>query len=419
MKKNIDRLGKYKFIQAVFVLIYFLEVIFMKDFEIVLKYGCNPHQKPARVYTKGEKLPFKILNGNPGYINFMDAFNSWQLVKELKQATKLPAAASFKHVSPAGAAVGIPLSDALKKSYFAQDIELTPVAAAYARARGADRMSSFGDWAAISDIVDLPTATILSRSVSDGIIAAGYTDEALELLKKKKKGNYCIIEMDWDYEPEEIETREIYGMTFEQRRNDILANKDMLNNIVTNNKNITEEAKRDLLISMITLKYTQSNSVCFVLDGQVIGVGAGQQSRIHCTRLAGSKADIWYLRQHPSVLNLPFKEGISTPERDNAIDQYLRDDITPMEMKEWGNVFKEIPNRLTKEEKIEWLSNLTGVSLGSDAFFPFRDNIDRAAQSGVKYIVQPGGSVRDDIVIDACNEYDIAMVYSGLRLFHH
>lgn len=391
----------------------------MKDFEIVLKYGCNPHQKPARVYTKGEKLPFKILNGNPGYINFMDAFNSWQLVKELKQATKLPAAASFKHVSPAGAAVGIPLSDALKKSYFAQDIEITPVAAAYARARGADRMSSFGDWAAISDVVDLPTATILSRSVSDGIIAAGYTDEALELLKKKKKGNYCIIQMDWDYEPEEIETREIYGITFEQKRNDILANEDMLNNIVTNNKNITEEAKRDLLISMITLKYTQSNSVCFVLDGQVIGVGAGQQSRIHCTRLAGSKADIWYLRQHPAVLNLPFKEGISTPERDNAIDQYLRDDITPMELKEWGNVFKEIPNRLTKEEKAEWLSNLTGVSLGSDAFFPFRDNIDRAAQSGVKYIVQPGGSVRDDIVIEACNEYDIAMVYSGIRLFHH
>ena len=391
----------------------------MKDFEIVLKYGCNPHQKPARVYTKSENLPFKILNGNPGYINFMDTFNSWQLVKELKQATKLPAAASFKHVSPAGAAVGVPLSNVLKKSYFVEDIELTPVAAAYARARGADRMSSFGDWAAISDVVDLPTAIILSRSVSDGIIAAGYTDEALELLKKKKKGNYCIIQMDWDYEPEEIETREIYGITFEQKRNDILANKDMLNNIVTNNKNITEEAKRDLLISMITLKYTQSNSVCFVLDGQVIGVGAGQQSRIHCTRLAGSKADIWYLRQHPAVLNLPFKEGISMPERDNAIDQYLRDDITPMELKEWGNVFKEIPNRLTKEEKAEWLSNLTGVSLGSDAFFPFRDNIDRAAQSGVKYIVQPGGSVRDDIVIEACNEYDIAMVYSGIRLFHH
>lgn len=391
----------------------------MKDFEIVLKYGCNPHQKPARVYTKSENLPFKILNGNPGYINFMDAFNSWQLVKELKQATKLPGAASFKHVSPAGAAVGVPLSNVLKKSYFVEDIELTPVAAAYARARGADRMSSFGDWAAISDVVDLPTAIILSRSVSDGIIAAGYTDEALELLKKKKKGNYCIIQMDWDYEPEEIETREIYGITFEQKRNDILANKDMLNNIVTNNKNITEEAKRDLLISMITLKYTQSNSVCFVLDGQVIGVGAGQQSRIHCTRLAGSKADIWYLRQHPAVLNLPFKEGISTPERDNAIDQYLRDDITPMELKEWGNVFKEIPNRLTKEEKAGWLSNLAGVSLGSDAFFPFRDNIDRAAQSGVKYIVQPGGSVRDDIVIEACNEYDIAMVYSGIRLFHH
>lgn len=391
----------------------------MENEQIILKYGCNPHQNPARIYTKNRTLPFKILNGTPGYINFMDAFNSWQLVKELKQATGLPAAASFKHVSPAGAAVGIPLSDVLKKSYFVEDIELSSVATAYARARGADRMSSFGDFVAISDIVDLPTAIILSRSVSDGIIAPGYTSEALELLMKKKKRSYCVIEMDWNYEPNKIERREIYGITFEQRRNDMLAKEEMFNNIVTSNKSITESAKRDLLISMITLKYTQSNSVCFVLDGQVIGVGAGQQSRIHCTRLAASKADRWYLRQHPAVLNLPFKEGVSSPNRDNVIDQYLRDDITPMEMKEWSNVLKEIPNRLTKEEKAEWLSNLAEVSLGSDAFFPFRDNIDRAAQSGVKYIVQPGGSLRDDIVIEACNEYDMIMACSGVRLFHH
>lgn len=391
----------------------------MRNSEIILKYGCNPHQSKARIYVKNNTLPFEILNGNPGYINFMDAFNSWQLVKELKLIIGLPAAASFKHVSPAGAAIGIPLSDVLKKAYFVEDIELSPVASAYARARGADRMSSFGDWAAISDIVDLPTATILSRSVSDGIIASGYTDEALQLLKKKKKGNYCIIKMDYDYEPEDIEKREIYGITFEQKRNNILLNKDMLNNIVTSNKNITDEAKRDLLISMITLKYTQSNSVCFVFDGQVIGVGAGQQSRIHCTRLAASKADIWYLRQHPDVLNLSFKEGISRPNRDNIIDQYLRDDITIEEMKDWGEMLNEIPNRLTKEEKAKWLSNLSGVSLGSDAFFPFRDNIDRAFKSGVKYIVQPGGSVRDDIVIKACNEYNIAMACSNIRLFHH
>lgn len=391
----------------------------MENDQIILKYGCNPHQNPARIFMKGGVIPFKVLNGKPGYINFMDAFNSWQLVKELKQATGLPAAASFKHVSPAGAAVGTPLNDVLKKSYFVEDIELSPVAAAYARARGADRMSSFGDFVAISDTVDLPTAIILSRSVSDGIIAPGYTGEALELLKKKKKGSYSIIQMDWDYEPNKIERREIYGITFEQKRNDMLVKKDMLNNIVTCNKEITDDAKRDLLISMITLKYTQSNSVCFAKDGQVIGVGAGQQSRIHCTRLAASKADIWYLRQHPAVLNLPFKEGISMPNKDNLIDQYLRDDVTPMEMKEWGNILKEIPDRLTKEEKAQWISNLKGVSLGSDAFFPFRDNIDRAVQSGVKYIVQPGGSVRDDTVIEACNEYDIIMACSGVRLFHH
>lgn len=391
----------------------------MENSQIELKYGCNPHQKPAKIYMKSGALPFKVLNGRPGYINFMDAFNSWQLVKELRGATGLPAAASFKHVSPAGAAIGIPLSASLKKSYFVEDIELSPVANAYARARGADRMSSFGDWAAISDIVDLATATILSKSVSDGIIAPGYTKEALDLLLKKKKGSYCIIQMDVDYEPEEVEKREIYGITFEQKRNNIQIQDEFLNNVVTENKEISKEAKRDLLISMITLKYTQSNSVCFVLDGQVIGVGAGQQSRIHCTRLAASKADIWYLRQHPAVLELQFKEGIPRANRDNAIDQYLRDDITPMEMKDWSSAFEKLPTRLTVEEKAAWLSKLTGVALGSDAFFPFRDNIDRAAQSGVKYIVQPGGSIRDDIVTLACNEYNIAMAYSNLRLFHH
>jgi len=391
----------------------------MRKSETILKYGCNPHQNQARIYVKDKGLPFEILNGKPGYINFIDAFNSWQLVKELKQMIGLPAAASFKHVSPAGAAIGLPLSDVLKKAYFVEDIELSEVASAYARARGADRMSSFGDWVAISDIVDLPTATILSRSVSDGIIASGYTDEALEHLTKKKKGSYCIIKMDYNYEPEEIEKREVYGITFEQKRNNIQLKYEMLNNIVTNNKNITDEAKRDLLISMITLKYTQSNSVCFVLDGQVIGVGAGQQSRIHCTRLAASKADIWYLRQHPNVINLSFKEGISKPNKDNLIDQYLRDDTTIEEMKDWGKMLNEIPDRLTKEEKVKWLSNLSGVSLGSDAFFPFSDNIDRAYQSGVKHIVQPGGSVRDDIVIQACNEYNIAMAFSNTRLFHH
>jgi phosphoribosylaminoimidazolecarboxamide formyltransferase/IMP cyclohydrolase len=391
----------------------------MKESEVILKYGCNPQQKPARIYSKTGTLPIQILNGKPGYINFMDAFNSWQLVKELKQATGLPAAASFKHVSPAGAAVGVPLDDVLKKAYFVEDIDLSPVAAAYARARGADRMSSYGDWAALSDIVDLPTAKILSRSVSDGIIAPGYTDEALELLVKKKKGKYCVIAMDWDYEPESIEKREIFGITFEQKRNDSVINEEMLKNVVTNNKNLPDNAKRDLLIAMITLKYTQSNSVCFVLDGQVIGVGAGQQSRIHCTRLAASKADIWYLRQHPRVLELPFKNGVPAPERDNVIDQYLRDDITPNEMKGWSNVLETAPNKLTAAEKNAWLSQLSGVSLGSDAFFPFRDNIDRAAQSGVKYIVQAGGSIRDDVVIDACNEYNMVMALSGVRLFHH
>jgi len=391
----------------------------MKNSELVLKYGCNPHQNPARIFTNNNSLPFKILNGNPGYINFMDAFNSWQLVKELKQITGLPAAASFKHVSPAGAAVGFPLSDSLKKSYFVENIDLSPISTAYVRARGGDRISSFGDWAAISDIVDLPTAKLLSSSVSDGIIAPGYTTEALKILKKKKRGNYCIIEMDWNYKPDNIERREIFGITFEQKRNGILTNEELLLNLVTDNKDIPADAKRDLLVSMVTLKYTQSNSVCFALDGQVIGVGAGQQSRIHCTRLAASKADTWSLRQHPSVINLPFKDGIPKFHRDNLIDQFLSDDITPMEMKDWHNILNYIPNRLTKEDKTQWLSNLTGVSLGSDGFLPFTDNIHRAAKSGVKYIIQPGGSLRDDIVIQACNKYNMAMAFSKIRLFHH
>ncbi|OAA92088.1 phosphoribosylaminoimidazolecarboxamide formyltransferase [Clostridium ljungdahlii] len=387
--------------------------------EFVLKYGCNPHQKPARVYMKEGPLPFKILNGKPGYINLMDAFNSWQLVKELRNTTGLCSAASFKHVSPAGAAVAVPLNDVLKKAYAISDIELSPAAIAYSRARGADRMSSYGDFAAISDEVDLSAAKILKTSVSDGIIAPSYSKEALELLKTKKKGNYCIIQIDPNYEPEEMEKREIFGVTFEQKRDDAVITDDLLKNIVTDNKNMPGSSKRDLLISMITLKYTQSNSVCFAVDGQVIGVGAGQQSRVHCTRLAASKADIWFLRQHPTVLSLPFKEGLKRPEMDNVIDQYLRDDVTHEETMGWKDVFTEIPKRLTLDEKKDWLSKLQGVSLGSDAFFPFRDNIDRASKSGVKYIVQPGGSMRDDIVIKACNDYNIAMAFSNLRLFHH
>ncbi|WP_406541122.1 phosphoribosylaminoimidazolecarboxamide formyltransferase [Clostridium ljungdahlii] len=387
--------------------------------EFVLKYGCNPHQKPARVYMKEGTLPFKILNGRPGYINLMDAFNSWQLVKELRNATGLCSAASFKHVSPAGAAVAVPLNDVLKKAYAVSDMELSPAAIAYSRARGADRMSSYGDFAAISDEVDLSAAKILKASVSDGIIAPSYSKEALELLKTKKKGNYCIIQIDPNYEPEEMEKREIFGVTFEQKRDDAVITDDLLKNIVTDNKNMPESAKRDLLISMITLKYTQSNSVCFAVDGQVIGVGAGQQSRVHCTRLAASKADIWFLRQHPTVLSLPFKEGLKRPEMDNVIDQYLRDDVTPEETIGWKDVFTEIPKKLTLDEKKDWLSKLQGVSLGSDAFFPFRDNIDRASKSGVKYIVQPGGSIRDDIVIKTCNDYNMVMSFSNLRLFHH
>ncbi|MGC8765899.1 MAG: phosphoribosylaminoimidazolecarboxamide formyltransferase [Brevinematia bacterium] len=390
---------------------------YMKEYP--LKYGCNPHQKPARLFMNNGELPFEVLNGNPGYINFLDAFNSWQLVKELKEVFNLPAAASFKHVSPAGAALSIPMSDELKKACFVEDLELSPVAIAYARARGADRMSSFGDWIAISDEVDESLALLIKREVSDGIIAPSFTKEALEILKTKQNGRYNIVKIDVVYEPEEMEKREVYGITFEQKRNDTKISFEMLNNIVTENKNLTTEAKRDLIISLITLKYTQSNSVCFAYDGQVIGVGAGQQSRIHCTRLAASKADIWFLRQHPEVLNLEFKDGVGRPEKSNAIDQLLREDITEAEMKDWENVFKKIPERLTKEKKEEWLSNFKNVSLGSDAFFPFRDNIDRAYKSGVKYVAQPGGSVRDDIVIQACNEYGMVMCFTGVRLFHH
>lgn len=386
---------------------------------INLKYGCNPHQKPAQVCMEEGELPFNILNGNPGYINFLDAFNSWQLVKELRQILNLPAAASFKHVSPAGAAVGIPLSDSLKKAYFVDEPVLSPLALAYARARGADRVSSYGDFIALSDTVDGVTANLISKEVSDGVIAPSYSSEALEVLTKKKNGKYIIMQIDAAYEPAGMEKREVYGITFEQKRNDALPNFNMLKNIVTSNNELPEPAKRDLLISMVTLKYTQSNSVCFVYDGQVIGCGAGQQSRIHCTRLAASKADTWYLRQHPAVMALPFKDGISRVDRDNTIDQYLREDVTPKEMEYWVNVFDQIPEKLTINEKREWLSGLHNVSLGSEAFFPFRDSIDRAVQSGIKYIVQPGGSIRDDIVKKACDEYGMVMAYSDFRLFHH
>ncbi|KAA8673260.1 phosphoribosylaminoimidazolecarboxamide formyltransferase [Clostridium sp. HV4-5-A1G] len=391
----------------------------MKNNELILKYGCNPHQKPARVYMKKGELPFRIINGRPGYINLMDALNSWQLVKELKNTTGLASAASFKHVSPAGAAVAVQLDDILKKVYAVEHVELSPAATAYCRARGADRMSSYGDFAALSDEVDLSTAKVLKSAVSDGIIAPSYSKEALEVLKKKKRGNYCIIQIDRDYEPCEMEKREIFGVTFEQKRNNAIITDELLKNIVTKRKDLTQNAKRDLLISMITLKYTQSNSVCFVLDGQVIGVGAGQQSRIHCTRLAGSKADIWFLRQHPSVLSLPFRDGLKKAEKDNAIDQYLRNDVTEEETRHWKDVFTEVPRKLTEEEKKNWISKLKGVSLGSDAFFPFRDNIDRASKSGVEYIVEPGGSIRDDAVIEACNDYNMVMAFSDLRLFHH
>lgn len=389
----------------------------MKSYE--LKYGCNPHQKPAEIRAVSGELPFTIVNGNPGYINFLDALNSWQLVKELKTVLNMPAAASFKHVSPAGAAIGLPLSGDLKKAYFTDDIELSSLASAYARARGADRMSSFGDWAALSDTVDVATAKLLKKEVSDGVIAPGYAPEALEILKQKKGGKYNIIQMDPGFVPQKQEKRIIYGIEFVQGKNDVVPGLEHLKNIVTENKDLPAQAQRDMIIAMITLKYTQSNSVCYCLDGQVIGCGAGQQSRIHCTRLAGDKADLWYLKQHPQVLDLKFKQGLGRPDRDNAIDLYLRNDATEHELALLNDVLEQVPKRLSTNEKAAWLKKMQDVTLGSDAFFPFRDNIDRAYHSGVKYIVQPGGSVREEIVIKACNEYGMVMALTGLRLFHH
>ena len=390
----------------------------MKEME--LKYGCNPNQKPAKIYMEKGELPIEILNGKPGYINLLDAFNSWQLVKELKAATGLPSAASFKHVSPAGAAVAVPLDETLKKVYFVEGIELSDMATAYARARGADRMSSYGDFVALSDECDEQTAAFLAREVSDGIIAPSYSEKALEILKGKRKGSYLVIKIDPDYVPEVQEKKQVFGVTFEQGRNNAVISEELLQNVVTENKDIPEDAKRDLLISLITLKYTQSNSVCYVKDGQAIGIGAGQQSRIHCTRLAGNKADVWFLRQNPKVLALPFKEGLKRADRDNAIDVYISDDHDDvLRDGEWQRVFTERPEPLTREEKKEWLKNMSGVSLGSDAFFPFGDNIERAHKSGVKYVAEAGGSIRDDNVIETCNRYGMAMAFTGLRLFHH
>ena len=390
--------------------------------EMLLKYGCNPNQKPSRVFMEeGKDLPIEVLNGKPGYINLLDAFNGWQLVSELKKATGLPSATSFKHVSPAGAAVGLPLTDTLKKIYWVDDLgELSPLACAYARARGADRMSSYGDFIALSDECDACTAKMIQREVSDGIIAPGYTDEALEILKSKRKGTYNIIKIDENYVPAPIERKQVFGVTFEQGRNDLKIDNDMLTNIVTDNKEIPEDKKTDLVISLITLKYTQSNSVCYVKDGQAIGIGAGQQSRIHCTRLAGNKADIWWLRQHPKVLGLQFVDNIRRPDRDNAIDVYISDEHDDVLAEGvWQNTFKVKPEVLTEAEKKEWLAKNTGVCLGSDAFFPFGDNIERAHKSGVAYIAEPGGSVRDDHVIMTCNKYNMAMAFTGIRLFHH
>lgn len=389
--------------------------------ELLLKYGCNPNQKPSRIFMKnGEELPVTVLNGKPGYINFLDAFNSWQLVKELKEATGLPAAASFKHVSPAGAAVYVPLSDTLKKIYFVDDLELSPIASAYAAARGADRMSSYGDWAALSEVCDKETAALLAREVSDGIIAPGYTEEALAILKTKRKGNYNVVQIDPDYTPEPVEHKDVFGVTFEQGRNELKINNELLKELPTANKELTEEAKRDLVVSLITLKYTQSNSVCYVKNGQAIGVGAGQQSRVHCTRLAGNKADNWYLRQCPKVLSLPFKPDIRRPDRDNTIDVYISDEYMDVLAEgAWENFFTEKPEVFTREERRAWLDTMKGVALGSDAFFPFGDNIERAHKSGVQYIAQPGGSIRDDNVIATCDKYGIAMAFTGIRLFHH
>ena len=390
--------------------------------ELELKYGCNPNQKPARIFMNdGKNLPIKVLSGRPGYINFLDAFNGWQLVRELKKATGLPAAASFKHVSPAGAAVGLPLTETLAKIYWVDDMgDLSPLASAYARARGADRMSSFGDFISLSDVCDVDTAKLIKREVSDGVIAPGYEPEALEILKAKKNGNYCVIQMDETYVPEPIEHKQVFGVVFEQGRNELDINKELLNNVVTENKEIPEEAKIDLLISLITLKYTQSNSVCYVKGGQAIGIGAGQQSRVHCTRLAGNKADNWFLRQAPQVLSLQFVDGIKRADRDNAIDVYIGEEyMDVLADGAWEKVFKVKPPVFTREEKRAWLDQMTDVALGSDAFFPFGDNIDRAYKSGVKYIAQPGGSVRDDNVIETCDKYGMAMAFTGIRLFHH
>lgn len=390
--------------------------------EMLLKYGCNPNQKPSRVFMEnGSDLPIEVLNGKPGYINLLDAFNGWQLVRELKKATGMPAATSFKHVSPAGAAIGRPLSDTLKKIYFVDDLgELSPLACAYARARGADRMSSYGDFIALSDECDVCTAKMIQREVSDGIIAPGYTDEAMEILKSKRKGTYNIIKIDENYIPDPIERKQVFGVTFEQGRNELDINDELLSNIVTENKDIPQDKKDDLLISLITLKYTQSNSVCYVKDGQAIGIGAGQQSRIHCTRLAGNKADIWWLRQHPKVLGLQFVDDIRRPDRDNTIDVYISDEYMDVLAEgEWQKLFKVKPEVFTKEEQKEWLAKNTDVCLGSDAFFPFGDNIERARKSGVKYIAEPGGSIRDDHVIMTCNKYNMAMAFTGIRLFHH
>ena len=390
--------------------------------EMELKYGCNPNQKPARVFmNEGKDLPIKVLSGRPGYINLLDALNGWQLVRELKKATGLPAATSFKHVSPAGAAVGVPLTETLAKIYWVDDMgDLSPLASAYARARGADRMSSFGDFISLSDVCDVDTAKLIKREVSDGVIAPGYEPEALEILKSKKNGNYCVIEIDESYEPEPIERKQVFGVVFEQGRNNLAINEELLTNLVTENKELTESAKRDLVISLITLKYTQSNSVCYAKDGQAIGIGAGQQSRVHCTRLAGQKADNWFLRQAPQVLNLQFVDHIKRADRDNAIDVYIGEEyMDVLADGAWEKVFKVKPPVFTREEKRAWLDQMKGVTLGSDAFFPFSDNIERAHKSGVQYIAEPGGSVRDDAVIECCNKYNMAMAFTGIRLFHH
>ncbi len=387
--------------------------------ELALRYGCNPHQAPARIYTRDRALPLQVLSGAPGYINLLDALNAWQLVRELRSALALPAAASFKHVSPAGAAVAVPMTEEVRRAAFVDDLELSPLATAYARARGADRLCSFGDFAALSDVVDVSTARVLKREVSDGIIAPGYEPAALEILKAKRNGSYCVLEIDPAWEPPETETREVFGVVFEQRRNQVVPGREHLADIVTRNRDLPDAAVRDLVLALVTLKYTQSNSVCYAKDGQAVGIGAGQQSRIHCTRLAGAKADRWFLRQHPATLDLPFRTGVGRPERNNAVDLFLEDELSPAEEKDWLSSFTEPPRRLSREEKRAFLSRQQGVSLASDAFFPFRDNVDRASQSGVRYVSQPGGSVRDDAVIQAADEYGMVMALSKLRLFHH